>query len=857
MIESERNSVLAPPPPPSAKRRRARRRRISGEGRHRTRAELAALTGLGLHLTLAPMLLGGVLPWGVLCIAVASLGCLALAAFAYRRELRAPAPPVLWAALGLIAYTAVQALPLPCGFVDVLAPGSARNTYAAQAALGVTAGFSCTLSADPGATQEEIVKGIAIVATLAAAWLLGAHGGRRAVFWMVALSTLAMSVVALGHGLAGLDEVFGIYKPVEVGRQLLLAPLMNQNNLGAFAALGVPLWIGLSYRTQVREVRWVSRLAVVLTALTAILSLSRGAVGQLVLGALLAVACVQLVSRSRQRQRAARSWWTRTLGIALTIMAAGAVAMYVDGKLVTRELENADLSKLGLLQRGAAFAWNHAWLGIGRGAFSSAFVGVEGQTVRFGYAENFLIQWASEWGLPITLAWTAVVVIALVRTARRTRSLAHLCAGSALLAFCAQNLVDLGFELVGIAVVAAALLAATIAPKKLDDSKTLRGRSLLIPIAALCTAGVVVLATLGPRLPSQSISALDARLREQLRVRDRAGFQRTLARSLSLHPAEPLFAVIAASEALTRSDHRAGAWINHAMQRAPNWAAPHALAFQWLWSVGQREQALVELRQAAEIDPRPWQAQICSLAGRKGNPALLASPQGAWRAVYLEAATLCLQPTHPSAQAIDEVLIREFPDRPLAFERKAYRLASEGQIDEGLATLNALLKRQPGNPRARATRVDMLLTAGRFQETVEQAERDLPLAAAHHKLRILRAEGTAYARLGDAAGAQRVILSYRSQSAGSVQGLAESYAFEAEIQLVLENLNSALAAYREAYSINQETSYLVQVASLAGVLGDRAQMAWAYVQLCAREPLTASYCATRDRILAPRARDVR
>jgi len=853
MIESEINDVAAS----SATRRRARRRRNSSEGRQRTRAELAALTALSLHLTLAPMLLGGVLPWGVLCIAISSLVCSALAAFAYRRELRAPAPLVFWAALGLVAYTALQALPLPCGIVDVLAPGSARNTRAAYAALGVATGSSCTLSADPGATQEEIVKGIAIIATFAAVWLLGAHGARRAVFWMIAVSTLAMSVVALGHGLAGLDRVFGLYKPAEVGRQLLLAPLMNQNNLGGFAALGVPLWIGLSYRAQVREVRWFGRLAVVLTALTAILSLSRGAVGQLALGALLAVACVQLVSRRRERQTAARSWWSRTLGLALAIVAAAAIAMYVDSKLITRELENRDLSKFALLQRGAAFAWNHAWLGIGRGAFSSAFVGVEGQTVRFAYAENFLIQWASEWGLPITLAWTSLLALALARTARRTRSLAHLCAGSALLAYCLQNLVDLGFELVGIAVVAAALLAAIIAPKKLEQTQALRGRSLLIPITALCTAGVVVLATLGPRLPSQSISALDARLREQLRVQDRSGFQRTLARALSLHPAEPVFGVVAASEALKHSDRRAGVWINHAMQRAPNWAAPHVLAFQWLWRVGQRDQALVELRQAAEIDPRPWQAQICSLAGRKGDPALLAAPQGEWRAGYLELAALCLHPTHPSAAAIDDVLIDEFPERPLAFERKAYRLALEGEIDEGLASLNALLERQPDNPRARATRVEMLLTAGRYQEAIDQAERDLPLTAANYKLQILRAEGVAFARLGDVAGAQRVILSYRHHSAGSVEGLADSYAFEAGIQLALQNNNSALAAYREAYSINQETSYLVQIAELAGALGDRAQMVWAYVQLCAREPLTASYCATRDRILAPRPRDVR
>jgi tetratricopeptide (TPR) repeat protein len=825
--------------------------------KRRAAAEYVALGAMALHLTLAPMLLGGVLPWTVVCIAASSLGCLGLTAFAYRPALAVAAPPLLWAALGLLVWTAVQVMPIPCGVAAALAPESANSARAAQAALGASpAQMVCTLTRDPAATQEEIVKGFAIVATLAAAWLLAAQGARREVFWMIAASTLAMSLVAIGHGLAGLDEVFGVYKPVEVNRQLLLAPLVNSNNLGAFAALGVPLWVGLTFRTAHREVRWLGRIAIVIIAATAILSLSRGAVGQLAIEVLLVFACLR-IARRRPRQGSSERTWPRALGIAGAVIGAACLALYIDGQLVTHEFENRDLSKLGLLARSFTFAWQHGWIGIGRGAFSSAFVGVEGTTVRFGYAENFLIQWASEWGFPATLLWLSVLALALVRTVRGSRSLAQLCACSALLAYAAQNLLDLGLELVGIAVVAAALLGAAVAPAKLDHSRQPRPASLWIYAAGILCAGALALGTLGLRVPRQSISALDAHLREQLRVQDRTGFRRTLADAVRLHPAEPLFAVLAAGEAIRHRDRTTGRWINHAMQLAPNWGAPHALAFQWLWRIGQREQALIELRQAAEIDPRPWSAQVCSLAGRKGDPILLAAPSGKWRATYLENAVWCLEPGDSAAKAIEDVLLREFPERPLAHERAAYRLASGGDVEEGVAMIDALLERQPDNPSARAMRAAMLVRGGRLTQAIAQVERDLPLVQTKDKLSLLRSQGLAYARLEDAAAAQRIVYTVRSLSSGSVASLAESYAFEAAVQLELRNMNTALAAFREAYNIQQETTYLLQVAELAGRLGDRVQMVWAYVQLCAREPANGSYCATRDLILSPRPREIR
>ncbi|HKU37591.1 MAG TPA: hypothetical protein VJR89_05570, partial [Polyangiales bacterium] len=233
-----------------------------------------AIVALALQLTLAPLLLGGVFAWSMVWITIGALICLALSAVAARRIWTGPAPLVGWAAIAMLGWTALQTAPLPCALVQAVAPEAAKNTQLVRKLLDQPAAGSCTLSRDPGATTEEIVKGAAIVATLLAAWVISSLGARRDVLWCVAGSTLIVSALALGHGLARLDAVYGMYRPVHAARGILLGPLMNPNNLGAFAALGAPLWISLSYASPHREVRWLGFAATVVTCTAALLSLS-------------------------------------------------------------------------------------------------------------------------------------------------------------------------------------------------------------------------------------------------------------------------------------------------------------------------------------------------------------------------------------------------------------------------------------------------------------------------------------------------------------------------------------------------------------------------------------------------------
>jgi hypothetical protein len=80
--------------------------------------------------------------------------------------------------------------------------------------------------------------------------------------------------------------------------------------------------------------------------------------------------------------------------------------------------------------------------------------------------------------------------------------------------------------------------------------------------------------------------------------------------------------------------------------------------------------------------------------------------------------------------------------------------------------------------------------------------------------------------------------------------LAQSYGLEGNVHLALKQPGQALAAYREAYRISEDTQMLIQVAKVAESLGDRAQALWAYVHWCQREPRGGA-CERRNALLSP------
>jgi len=835
-------------PPPRTERRRRRRRRFATWQDEWTGQPLGTAV-LGALLIIAPQLLGGVLPWTVTAIALLSLVALALVG------LRTPAAAQSYPRLGLVllgvgVWTALQTLPLPCSLVELLSPNSVAKLRSLRSLLNDPNAGACTITQDPGATQLEVVKGIAILSSFSVAWLFAASGGRRKLLWLIAGSSLVLSLVALAHGAFELDRVFGVYTPVGIVRRWLLSPLMNPNNLGGFAALGVPLWIGLSYRVDGLRVRLACYAALTITSATAVLSLSRGAIGQL-LASVVIMAFIIYRKRAQRGERTRAALPLREIGAASAGAAGLGLGAYLVGDEALRDFSTGRLDKLELGVRALRFAADHALTGVGRGAFGSAFVGLEGGQARYRYAENFVAQWAADWGLPVAVALLGVIAYELIHVTKRTQSLAHLGACTALFAFAAQNLVDFGLELVGVAVVAAALLAACVAPSPDDlpppeDVSVLR-RSSSVAVALLAV-GLALLGLLGPRAARQSVPALTAELRAILAQGDRAAFKQKLGPALVLHPAEPVLTLLAASESLAHKDPKTLAWLNRSMQLAPGWARPHELAFRWLWQHGQGRQALLELKAAAAIDAAAITDTACRLGQVNAEWALAAAPDNDQRARYLERLSSCIT-TGPQSADFDAAVLRELPNALYPLWHEAERRFEAGEVDEALDLVARLRRTHPDFDHAVVVRYNMLLKAGRLRELVSEIDTSLVGVGETKQIELLRLKALALARAGSIDLAREALTDLRRRSTTDPVRLAQSYTLEGQIHLEQKEVGAALAAYRESYRINADTGTLRTIASIAESLGDRAQALWAYINLCQREPLGGG-CERRNALLS-------
>lgn len=816
------------------------------------RPERFALGTLGALIIVAPELFGGVFPWSTVVIAGMALATLLATIWAVRDRRPRSTPAIAIVICGAAVWTCIQVMPLPCTVVSRLAPEAARELRAVLSLAGAPSPSTCTLSRDPGATHIEVIKGVAIVASFLSAWWLSAQGARKRVIWLVALSALIMALVAHLHMALGLKEVFGVYEPIHAGGQLQLAPLMNPNNLGGFAGLGVPIWLDIVRRARDSRTRVVGVLAVVLCATTVLLSLSRGAIAVLFASAALLFMVEPRRARSDAEPDAdtARRRWRGRLSVSAAISLGVGLGAYIAADRVLLEFKQGTADKLMLVGRTLRFAAQHPWLGVGRGAFASTYV-AQGDQLFFAYAENFFTQWASDWGFPMAIALVFACVHALWRAFRDDESRRRLGAIVAVVGLAVQNLFDLGLELAGVAVVASTLLGAIVAPSK----RPARGKRMPTrPRAATWTVataslGAVAFAWLAPSVSAESRDRLEQTLRSQMASKDYAGFASSLQRAVRQHPVEPVFAVLAASESLSRGDWHASRWINRGMRLAPGWTAPHVQAFYWLWRSGHHDQALLEMRAVAEINPFAIDAYTCALVRSEGSAPILQAAPRRHRAEFLELAASCVGVDNPASAEIDHSLRREFPERPAARERDALRLARNGDLEGALAELDAVLRANPARDVTSTLKVEVLLQGKRYAEAAASAlelARTLPLAK---RAPLWRVRATALAALRDDAGWAESIAELRRIASDDGDQLADVYAFEGGLHLQRGQPGEALHSYRAAYRIKKESGYLQAYASISSRLGDYGSALWAYMELCQTHPEIPEYCAQRDALL--------
>jgi len=783
-------------------------------------------------ILIAPQLFGGAFPWAVVAIAglsAASLG----AALWVRRSAATPVVDGVFIVMGVAwLWTCVQVVPLPSKVAYALGLGSVHSAERLQGlAWGET--IALTVSYDPGSTYLQILIGIAIVAGFLAA-RLGGPSGLKPIAMATVASAVLIGLVGFAHRAAGAEALFGVYSP-RFSATHLLAPLMNSNHLGGFSLMGALIAAGLAVQEgrRPRRIAWIA--ASVLCVMVVAFTLSRGAIGALLFGFVLLA--TWLVGRKGSNGR--------TAVIPIAVMAAGVagVATFAGLGPILRRFERNGLDKLELAAHGFRLLDGSAWwLGVGRGAFSSAFVAHEGSGDRYTHPENLLVQWTTEWGVLVAVALLLVLTLALWKRFRTAEKplIAAVCI--AIFALSLQNLVDFSLEMAGIVVVVAALLGAVLPARS-----TLPTEPFHVLVPAFFGVLVIALAALGPRVLASDTQALVDRLTREMQADDGVNFEATLRRGLALHPSEPALALLAGTYAASKQHPDTGRWLSIVMEEAPGWGAPHAVAARWLFVGGQTDQALLEIREAEQRHTGRGHKVLCEILERFPRMEYIerAAPTEDRRIAYLNRTAQC--PKLPAAvrAELDSAILQDEPTHAWAVLREAQRLVAQGRSSDAVALLQQATEHNADNDRLRVALVRAHLKAGDPEQAGLVVQQAMSGGLATRPL--LEAQARVEAALGHGDAMRATLTRLRGRSQGAARLIASSFILEGDLEASLGNIDEALAAYAAANVASPESGALQRAAALALRSGRPAHARRTYRTLCRRKP-DGPACAQEARL---------
>ncbi len=513
----------------------------------------------------------------------------------------------LLALLALAAYTMVQAIPVPAAWVGAVAPAATDVWQRSLQPFGAPGPGWHSLSLDPGASVVEALKWLTYASVFFAASRVaarrGAAWGVSVVFW----TGVAAAATTIGHGLLGATAVYGVYQPRFAVAPWHVGPLLNPNNLAGYLNLCTMCGLGLMVSRKPSSPRWLLGVGVATLIGVHVTSGSRGGVLSLAIGVLV-LAAVVVAGQRRGRLRTNRFGW-----VVPVVLAGGAFAFLGGTTQTWQELYDQNLEKLLMVDWATPLIRDHPWFGIGRGAFESVFPAYRvgpGNTI-YAHAENFPLQWVTEWGMPVGLAalgasawWFRPSQCGVGTSAVRTG------AWVGLLVLGVHNLFDLALEVPGVMFGALTVLGSVQAGSR-PEAAELRGAAAspllrqhwVFPAATVATGTLAVLLALifgWHDVRSDRTAAHELFARSGDTAAERSLLRHELRRAMRRHPAEPYFPLLGALLAWRAGDENPIPWLARAVERGPDNGRAHLLLADVLARRGSRAQALMQLRFAVE-----------------------------------------------------------------------------------------------------------------------------------------------------------------------------------------------------------------------------------------------------------------
>lgn len=611
---------------PSTVRRRSPRARGRRNPAASTRDKARAIL-LGALVFVSALAMGSALFWAAWVAAgIALIG----GALSVRGYARLPRPAL--AMLGAALFTATQALPLPFHWVELLSPTAARTWERALLPFGAGPPRIASLSIDPGATVFESMKWLGYACAFLLASRVRARNGWSLLAAIALCSSASVAALTLLHGAGNFRAVYGIYHPTFEVARWSVGPLLNSNNLGGYVAVGLFAGAALLLHEQPRLPKAVVALCMSACAAALALSGSRGAILSTVLGtAALSVAL----------WRSGQAWLNRgALSRAIPPVFAGLLVAVAAGSARNLDaLTSADIErKIAVWSWSLSVIRDHFVFGVGRGAFEAALSPYRQPLAHdwspsFAHAENFVLQWSTEWGAFVGGAMVvgAVSLLATAWWSNRSRPhrLALLTGASVILL---QNVVDLGLELSGPFVLAlVALVGGLPAPQLSPRGQHAESPVKLVPVVTL--AGAWVLSAFVAHWPLDVERATIAESYEKLDIRQapaREALRDALRSAMHRHPGEAYFPLVGALIAHRASDQNPLPWIARAVERAPVSGPVHLALSEIVGRQGGQEQAMLHLRLAATYDSTLLHAvgRRASLRAANVDVLLQAIPEG-------------------------------------------------------------------------------------------------------------------------------------------------------------------------------------------------------------------------------------
>jgi len=778
----------------------------------------------------------------------------ALAMLIYRKDMGSwPISLPVGGVFLLTVWTAMQAIPLPAGLVSFVAPNNADIWRHALDPLGEPGPAWHSISLDPGATWVEVLKGFTYLGVLLASTVVAFRRGATFGVGAVFVSALAAGSFTIAHGMAGMTKVFGIYEPVYFSSPWQMGPLLNSNHLAGYLNLGVMCGLGILLVRKTRIPRWLSGLGVATLIALAVLTASRGATVLLPLG--VAVVVVLLRARTKvERESVSRRW--------LNILTVGAVA---GGVLFTalgftskhwKALLDQDLMKLSILSWARPLVGDHAWVGIGRGAFETVYPAYRPNQghVLWTHPENLVVQWAAEWGAPAAVL-AVVFFVWLIRPSRMgaTRSAVAAGAVAGILVLALQNWVDFSLEMPGVAIAVVVLVGSCWGDTRrrgvsralgLPRSNVLGRHGLAVAFAALGVVALLLVATRGMR------TALDDRTVFHELIKGppvaREAFDPMIRAAMLRRPAEPYLPLVGAERAWRERDADPIPYLQRVLTRAKLYGRAHLLLAEILFARGARNQALMELKFACRDEPGLTTSAV-ALAIRhnvRGKDLERMVPDGPDGVRVLDTLAAWMHTRDPEmGMRFDDLVLQRDPSRSgprgrrvadligalktqedprCAGEEK--RRACAEQIEQHVVHIE---KDDPDTSRAARLRAEALMALGQ----PEKADKVLAAACDRVKDRLvcLRARVPIVMSLGRDAEVDALLEAVAVAGCTSSQACAQTHVWIGQTQRTRKNLGAATNAYRRATRHDpQNLGAWTALGDTSTALGLHAQAAQAY-----------------------------